>query len=291
MTSFALARARIGSARVLLQNLRGETLLAASRLQSHALIDLLRGKEIDSQRRAVLSDQIFNVNFVEEHRNAILATLAGRPKMKRRDSQDAMHAFEYFAAAEWQRLDAFKNNQAAIEGLVLDVVVLRMQVINPTEPTVKLLASAILCLIYGQDACDISLLEKIEMKNTVAKRIKARVRKVGHHVVEYCEEYPALPDKLAATHPALYERLKVDGGFTPSRLSQSLLQRVEASYNCRGSLAQQQGKCVALPETPSVQMQMMQMMSMMQMLQRGDDQGKNKNKNKNQNKNKNNNNC
>ena len=210
MTSFALARARIGSARVLLLNLRGETLLAASRLQSDALIDLLRGKEIDSQRRAVLSDQIFNVNFVEEHRNAILATLAGRPKMKRRDSQDAMHAFEYFAAAEWQRLDAFKNNQAAIEGLVLDVVVLRMQVINPTEPTVKLLASAILCLIYGQDACDISLLEKIEMKSTVAKRIKARVRKVGHHVVEYCEEYPALPDKLAATHPALYERLKVD---------------------------------------------------------------------------------
>ena len=265
MPVFQRARARIGTARLILQDLRGQDLATVSTLQSNALMELLRSeaarKHLDCEQRASLSTQLLSADFAADQLSAMLAVLAcEKIKLKtRRDAQNAIHAFEYFSDAEWSRLGTCKH-QPSIEDLILDVLVHRMQCINPNEPTVKLLTSGILTLTHGEDVGNVSLLEKLELKKAIAKRIKARCRRINAKVVEYCEDYPASPTDLAAKHPTLYQHLQVDGGFVPSRLSQSLLVRVEASYNCRGSYAQQQGKSVVLQHGESMQNPMMAMM-------------------------------
>ena len=108
-------------------------------------------KDLDSEQRASLSTQLLSVDFLEDQRSAILALLNGesRPKKNRRDGQHAIHAFEYFSAAEWSRLES--KFQPPTEELIIDVLV-RMQCINPTEPTVKLLTSGIRSEACGKAA-------------------------------------------------------------------------------------------------------------------------------------------
>ena len=161
MSVFQRARARIGAARLMLQDLRGQDHATVSLLQSNALIELLRSEaarqHLDAEQRASLSTQMLSVDFPEEQLSALLAVLAGEKiKLKtRRDAQNAIHAFEYFSDREWERLDTCKH-QPSIEETILDVLVHRMNCINPNEPTVKLLSSGILTLTHGENVGNVS---------------------------------------------------------------------------------------------------------------------------------------
>jgi len=156
MGTFERARARIGAARILLQELPlySPQHRATSSLQSDALVVLLRSaacrKDLNAEQAATLSTQIHGAKFHAEHLSEILAELAGQRKKRRRDCQDATNAFEYFSADEWDSMTA-QEHAGLIQAVVLDVVVGRMQCINPSEPTIKLLMSGILALSHGED--------------------------------------------------------------------------------------------------------------------------------------------
>jgi len=263
------ARVRIEAARALLQNLHGPSLEATSELQAQAVIAWLtqHGKELDIEERSALNAQVVQTKFLPKDRDAILAALAtGARKINRRGSQDAMHAFEYFSANEWDMLEDCKNQSRLIE-LILDVVVNRMLCINPCEHTIKLLTSGIIVLANGQNIDAVTLGEKISLKKVVAKRIKAIARKIKA-VANYCRAYPWNPNELANSFPALHGRayLDVDGGTVRSRLDFNLLARLENSYNCRGCYEQQAmqaGRMEQAPSNTNMNPMMMQMMQMM----------------------------
>ena len=238
MGTFQIAKARIGASRLLLDDLKGESRRTASLLQSNALLEVLlcesRGKDLGAEMRASLGTAICAAKFEEDHQAALLAALSGQKVACRRQAQDAMNAFQYFSKHEWDRLEEY-SSQCLIQQLILDVVVGRLHCVNPTEPTIKLLTSAMLVLRFGDDMCDVTLEEKDLLKKAVAKRVKAMARKLNGKVVDYCTYYPACPGDLAAKHPALYERIQVEGGFTQGRLSEKLMAKVEASYGCRSN--------------------------------------------------------
>ena len=65
MSDFERARARIGGARLILQDVRRKDHAIVSKLQSNALIELLRSD----------STQLLSVEFLEDQRSAILSLL------------------------------------------------------------------------------------------------------------------------------------------------------------------------------------------------------------------------
>ena len=87
MSVFQQARARIGTARLLLASVRAQDHATVSLLQSTALIELLlrseiAGKALNSGQWASLLTQLVNVDFLEDDRSAIVA-------LARRSAQNA----------------------------------------------------------------------------------------------------------------------------------------------------------------------------------------------------------
>ena len=87
MSVFQQARARIGTARLVLASVRTQDHATVSLLQSNALIELLLrseavGKALNSDQWASLLTQLWNVDFLEDDRSAIFA-------LARRGAQNA----------------------------------------------------------------------------------------------------------------------------------------------------------------------------------------------------------
>ena len=277
MDVFARCSARVGAARLVLAKLSPDSPAhkACSSVQKDALQELLETKEcrdgLSCEQRASLQDLIMAAPYVDDDKSQCLISLAGGQSRKpRTKQQDATHCLEYLSEKEWQLCP--RLGQLGVVQLLFDVLVSRMQCFNPTEPTLKWVASSVIVITTPKD--ELALVtedQKKQMQNGVRRKLKQFQKHNTEKPIEQCLFFPSDPHALEQKHPALFAHIKahIGGSFTANQLCASSLLQLDQSYQCRGG--GQASRQVAIEQkTPDAMMAMMAMMNMIFQKQRGD---------------------
>ena len=277
MDVFARCSARVGAARLVLAKLSPDSPAhkACSSVQKDALQELLETKEcrdgLSCEQRASLQDLIMAAPYVDDDKSQCLISLAGGQSRKpRTKQQDATHCLEYLSEKEWQLCPQL--GQLGVMQLVFDVLVSRMQCFNPTEPTLKWVASSVIVITTPKD--ELALLtedQKKQMQNGVRRKLKQFQKHNTEKPIEQCLIFPSDPHALEQKHPALFAHIKahIGGSFTANQLCTSSLLQLDQSYQCRGG-GQASSKVAIEQKPPDAMMAMAAMMSMLFQKQRGD---------------------
>ena len=102
------------------------------------------------EQRALLQDLIIAAPYGDDDKSQCLISLAGGQSRKpRTKQQDATHCLEYLSEKEWQLIP--RLGQLGVLQLVFDVLVSRMQCFNPTEHTLKWVASSVIISTTPKD--------------------------------------------------------------------------------------------------------------------------------------------
>ena len=277
MDVFARCSARVGAARLVLAKLSPDSPAhkACSSVQKDALQELLETKEcrdgLSCEQRASLQDLIMAAPYVDDDKSQCLISLAGGQSRKpRTKQQDATHCLEYLSEKEWQLCP--RLGQLGVLQLLFDVLVSRMQCFNPTEPTLKWVASSVIVITTPKD--ELALVtedQKKQMQNGVRRKLKQFQKQNTEKPIEQCLFFPSDPHALEQKHPALFAHIKahIGGSFTANQVCTSSLLQLDQSYQCRGG-GQASSKVAIEQKPPDAMMAMMAMMSMLFQKQRGD---------------------
>ena len=278
MDVFARCSARVGAARLVLAKLSPDSPAhkACSSVQKDALQEILETKEcrdgLSSEQRASLQDLIMAAPYVDDDKSQCLISLAGGQSRKpRTKQQDATHCLEYLSETEWQLCP--RMGPLGVLQLLFDVLVSRMQCFNPTEPTLKWVASSVIVITTPKD--ELALVtedQKKQMQNGVRKKLKQFQKQNTEKPIEQCLFFPSDPHALEQKHPALFAHIKahIGSSFTANQLCASSLLQLDQSYQCRGG-GQASSKAAIEQKPPDTMMAMMAMMSnMLFQKQRGD---------------------
>ena len=248
---------------------------ACSSVQKDALQELLETKEcrdgLSCEQRASLQDLIMAAPYVDDDKSQCLISLAGGQSRKpRTKQQDATHCLEYLSEKEWQLCP--RLGQLGVVQLLFDVLVSRMQCFNPTEPTLKWVASSVIVITTPKEELALVTEDpKKQMQNGVRRKLKQFQKHNTEKPIEQCLFFPSDPHALEQKHPALFAHIKahIGGSFTANQLCASSLLQLDQSYQCRGG--GQASRQVAIEQkTPDAMMAMMAMMNMIFQKQRGD---------------------
>ena len=277
MDVFARCSARVGAARLVLAKLSPDSPAhkACSSVQKDALQELLETKEcrdgLSCEQRASLQDLIMAAPYVDDDKSQCLISLAGGQSRKpRTKQQDATHCLEYLSEKEWQLCP--RLGQLGVLQLLFDVLASRMQCFNPTEPTLKWVASSVIVITTPKD--ELALVtedQKKQMQNGVRRKLKQFQKHNTEKPIEQCLIFPSDPHALEQKHPALFAHIKahIGGSFTANQLCTSSLLQLDQSYQCRGG-GQASSKVAIEQKPPDAMMAMAAMMSMLFQKQRGD---------------------
>ena len=277
MDVFARCSARVGAARLVLAKLSPDSPAhkACSSVQKDALQEILETKEcrdgLSCEQRASLQDLIMAAPYVDDDKSQCLISLAGGQSRKpRTKQQDATHCLEYLSETEWQLCP--RMGPLGVLQLLFDVLVSRMQCFNPTEPTLKWVASSVIVITTPKD--ELALVtedQKKQMQNGVRKKLKQFQKQNTEKPIEQCLFFPSDPHALEQKHPALFAHIKahIGSSFTANQLCTSSLLQLDQSYQCRGG-GQASSKVAIEQKPPDTMMAMMAMMSMLFQKQRGD---------------------
>jgi len=277
MDHFAQVRARVGAARVVLSQVENQPSrrAAMSTLQSDALVEMLSQQacrdSLNSFHKATIGEQVLAAGFPTEDEAKILEALSSSSITTfkvRRKPQDGMAFLNYISAAEWQKIPGMQKMELA--NLLLNICIDRLGLVNMSEPTKKLMASVILVFTTEKEMIDLVTIEdKVAMKTWIVKNVKKRTEQMnGFPPCEYCIKLPYDPEELLPNHPKLYNRAKIDGCFVEAQIDQSVLAKLDNSYQCRNTLAA--GRAIgnqALCAMPSAANPMQAMMAMMMQMQ------------------------
>jgi hypothetical protein len=277
MDVFARCSARVGAARLVLAKLSPDSPAhkACSSVQKDALQELLETKEcrdgLSCEQRASLQDLIMAAPYVDDDKSQCLISLAGGQSRKpRTKQQDATHCLEYLSEKEWQLCP--RLGQLGVLQLLFDVLASRMQCFNPTEPTLKWVASSVIVITTPKD--ELALVtedQKKQMQNGVRRKLKQFQKHNTEKPIEQCLIFPSDPHALEQKHPALFAHIKahIGGSFTANQLCTSSLLQLDQSYQCRGG-GRASSKVAIEQKPPDAMMAMAAMMSMLLQKQRGD---------------------
>ena len=277
MDVFARCSARVGAARLVLAKLSPDSPAhkACSSVQKDALQELLETKEcrdgLSCEQRASLQDLIMAAPYVDDDKSQCLISLAGGQSRKpRTKQQDATHCLEYLSEKEWQLCP--RLGQLGVLQLLFDVLASRMQCFNPTEPTLKWVASSVIVITTPKD--ELALVtedQKKQMQNGVRRKLKQFQKHNTEKPIEQCLFFPSDPHALEQKHPALFAHIKahIGGSFTANQLCTSSLLQLDQSYQCRGG-GRASSKVAIEQKPPDAMMAMAAMMSMLLQKQRGD---------------------
>ena len=126
----------------------------------------------------------------------------------------------------------------------------RLDIINPSEPTKKLVASATLAITAPAEKHDtITLEQKKTIKDWVSKRVA-------------CRSLPADPTLLRQQHPKLFAKAigHAQGDFVVSKLDPTTLMHLDNRYQCRNTMAAAaapKNQITAAPDTMGAMMHAM----------------------------------
>ena len=146
--------------------------------------------------------------YVDDDKSQCLISLAGGQSRKpRTKQQDATHCLEYLSEKEWQLCP--RLGQLGVMQLLFDVLVSRMQCFNPTEPTLKWVASSVIVITTPKD--ELALVtedQKKQMQNGVRRKLKQFQKHNTEKPIEQCLFFPSDPHALEQKHPALFAHIK-----------------------------------------------------------------------------------
>lgn len=248
MDVFAKCRARIGAARLLLEPLSGQLRDSNSGIQRMAIVALIseKGRFVSLEQSCTLSDQLMRCNFCDSDKTLILEALRDRSSTTtgRRKQQNGMAFLSYLNAPEWASLDKKKLDKdfRGVASVFVDAMVNRMHCVNPTEPTIKFVASATLVVCEDVDVLNtIAMDAKIALKKFVRQRFdfhyKVYMKRWKSNTgVEYCADYPDDPNALGESYPELHKFImrSLGGTLVPNQLDSLSLTLVDDSHQCRG---------------------------------------------------------
>ncbi len=218
-----------------------------SEVQCDALLQVLRPRKdwapLSDEQRAHLVEMTCASGFHDDDQARALKAIAGNKSApSRRNQQDATHHASYISGPEWEGIGlATSEVGKATPDLIyaqaiLDILVCRMGVVNPSEPTLKAVTSNALVLAHGSRIGLLTYEDKMALLTWIRKKLKAmvRVQKTRKETpIEYCEKFPPNPCDLEAIHPKLYSKLKIPGCWTDSRVNTQLYSRTLCTFSCR----------------------------------------------------------
>ena len=254
--SLQLAR-RLGAARLALAGVEGTPRhIAVSTIQKAAAIELLQDltakRSLSADEVARISDLIMQATWAHGHADELLQILANGAVPKRRKQQEFFAATTYLNQARWNR---FTNPNSDLNGkadFFANFVACNLDCINPTEPTYKHWASQILVAHFDKDTCrSLDRGSKYalmgHLKKEHKKNVKNRRALEGAPAI-YMLKLPSDPQDLRNLHPQMFQGLFAEGEEpSGSRLDETLVMAMEASFQCRGGIASSTAIAPAMP--------------------------------------------
>ena len=251
-SSLQLAR-RLGAARLALAGVEGTPRHASvSNIQKAAAIELLQdvtaSRSLSGEEVAHISDLIMQATWAHGHADELLQILAKGAVPKRRKQQEFFAATAYLNQARWNR---FTNPNCDLNGkadFFANFVACDLDCINPTEPTYKHWASQVLVAHFDKDTCrSLDRGSKYALMDHLKKQHKKNVKNRPAPAI-YMLKLPSDPQELRNLHPHMYLCLFPEGEESSgSRLDETLVMAVDASFQCRGGLASSSAIAKAMP--------------------------------------------
>ena len=251
-SSLQLAR-RPGAARIALAGVEGTPRHAAvSTIQKAAAIELLQDltakRSLSGEEVAHISDLIMQATWAHGHADELLQILANGAVPKRRKQQEFFAATTYLNQARWNR---FTNPNCDLNGkadFFANFVACNLDCINPTEPTYKHWASQILVAHFDKDTCrSLDRGSKYALMGHLKKEHKKNVKNRPAPAI-YMLKLPSDPQELRNLHPQMFHGLFAEGEEpSGSRLDETLVMAMDASFQCRGGLGSSSAIAKAMP--------------------------------------------
>ena len=250
--SLQLAR-RLGAARLALAGVEGTPRHASvSNIQKAAAIELLQdvtaSRSLSGEEVAHISDLIMQATWAHGHADELLQILANGAVPKRRKQQEFFAATTYLNQARWNR---FTNPNCDLNGkadFFANFVACDLDCINPTEPTYKHWASQILVAHFDKDTCrSLDRGSKYALMGHLKKEHKKNVKNRPAPAI-YMLKLPSDPQELRNLHPQMFQGLFAEGEEpSGSRLDETLVMAMDASFQCRGGLGSSTAIAKAMP--------------------------------------------
>ena len=262
-------RARIGTTRLLLEKSTGTARRSLSTIQCNAVLEMMDKSEaqFSSEDRANLSDILMSAGFEADHLERLLCRLSSGEDVRRRKQQDHCAFLNYFSENEWAAMQDKDMQCTEIINKMVQVLMDRLDCINPSEPTKKLVASAALLISTPADKVEfISLETKAAMKQYCTKKFQSKKKARGIAVTQYCLKLPDDPAELLAEMPLLHKKALPEGGFCRCKLDSTKLHSLDSSFQCRNTTASA-GSTLAVASQPAADMNGMMQSMMQQMMQ------------------------
>ena len=251
-SSLQLAR-RLGAARLALAGVEGTSRHASvSNIQKAAAIELLQdvtaSRKLNGEEVAHISDLIMQATWAHGHADELLQVLAKGAVPKRRKQQEFFAATTYLNQARWNR---FTNPNCDLNGkadFFANFVACDLECINPTEPTYKHWTSQILVAHFDKDTClSLERGSRYALMAHLKKQHKLNVKNRPAPAI-YMVKLPSDPQELRNLHPQMFQGLFAEGEEpSGSRLDETLVMAVDASFQCRGGLGSSSAIAKAMP--------------------------------------------
>ena len=240
-SSLQLAR-RLGAARLALAGVEGTPRHASvSNIQKAAAMELLQDvtakRSLSGEEVAHISDLIMQATWAHGHENELLQILANGAVPKRRKQQEFFAATTYLNQARWNRFTNPNCDLNAKADFFANFVACDLDCINPTEPTYKHWASQILVAHFDKDTCrSLDRGSKYALMDHLKKQHKKNVKNRPAPAI-YMLKLPSDPQELRNLHPQMFQGLFAEGEEpSGSRLDETLVMAMDASFQCRGGL-------------------------------------------------------
>ena len=245
MAAYVACRSRIGAARLVLEEVVGTPMFdTASGLQLNALVTVLNRaniqKSLGPQEKACLTAMIVQSPFSNKHKEQALLSLQNGTDVQptRRKQQNHLNFVNYLCSFEWSQIQANAYDANVVVQILLEVLVGRLNCINPSESLKKLVASIALYVgTHGRDleCLDVNEATKIKMLKYVKTCWKARTKR--HAPIppaDYMLELPENPeDLLSGDFSHLYSRIKIPGCWQACKFNMMEIYFLDNSFGCR----------------------------------------------------------
>ena len=230
--------ARLGAARLALQDREGKILDSLSLVQKNAVLDIAR-REKDSlsalppEALARVVDLATSVPWAQGHLEEVLDNLVRKdaPSPRRREMQRFMPALlNYFKQTEWQAMMESSNAISRVDFLLTRAHQLSGR--NLSEHCMKFMAALVMHLAGNADMSSMQI--KRATVDHLKVEFKRRCRKMPAPT-DYVLELPSDPFELQAAHPSLFNAIYMEEKPVPNKLDMAKVLAANSMIPCRST--------------------------------------------------------
>ena len=208
--TFERLMTRVQLAKSCLSSCSDDTRVTISAHQRAALLDQMTANAMKTMSReeiATFTGEVAGVPLAPSDMSLVLGAV-GEPREKRRELQDFQAFTHYLSNEEWNTFLNIPSPEIAAQYLV-DVLVIRLMCINPSEDTNRLVR---LLVLYRRceepcDAFQVTHEQQNAMKHYISQRWIAARRKTGTRPEFYIPQLPATPGLCQQQFPEHFTQI------------------------------------------------------------------------------------